>query len=78
MHELLTDAEMGEADRLAMADGGAGIDLMETAGRAVADAVAERHPPASRAAPVDVNPPETTTAWPRVYLWPSTRGSGKF
>ncbi len=32
---------------------------------------------ASRAAPVKDSPPETTTAWPRVYLWPSTRGSGK-
>jgi ADP-dependent NAD(P)H-hydrate dehydratase / NAD(P)H-hydrate epimerase len=48
MHELLTNAEMGEADRLAMAGGIAGIDLMETAGRAVADAVAERHPRGSR------------------------------
>ena len=44
MIELLTSAEMGEADRLAAADGIAGIDLMERAGRAVADAVAERHP----------------------------------
>jgi ADP-dependent NAD(P)H-hydrate dehydratase / NAD(P)H-hydrate epimerase len=48
MIELLTNAEMGEADRLATAGGIAGIDLMETAGRAVADAVAERHPLGSR------------------------------
>lgn len=38
MHELLTAAEMGEADRLTIAGGIAGIDLMENAGRAVADA----------------------------------------
>ncbi|HZL29537.1 MAG TPA: NAD(P)H-hydrate dehydratase [Pseudolabrys sp.] len=39
MHELLTTAEMGEADRLTIAAGTPGIDLMESAGRAVADAV---------------------------------------
>ena len=43
MIELLTNAEMAEADRLATAGGHAGIDLMERAGRAVADAVMTHH-----------------------------------
>jgi ADP-dependent NAD(P)H-hydrate dehydratase / NAD(P)H-hydrate epimerase len=45
--ELLTSVEMGEADRLAIAGGIAGIELMENAGRAVADNVASRHAPGS-------------------------------
>jgi ADP-dependent NAD(P)H-hydrate dehydratase / NAD(P)H-hydrate epimerase len=48
MLELLTNAEMAEADRRTIAAGTAGMALMENAGRAVADAVCRRHPPGSR------------------------------
>jgi hydroxyethylthiazole kinase-like uncharacterized protein yjeF len=48
MIELLTTSEMAEADRLTIAGGVPGIDLMENGGRAVADHVAARHPPGSR------------------------------
>jgi len=40
MLELLTTAEMSEADRLTIVGGTAGMTLMENAGRAVAEAVA--------------------------------------
>src|SRR5215470_15904564 len=52
MIELLTTAEMAQADGLAIAGGVAGIELMENAGRAVADSVAARHPPGTRVAVV--------------------------
>jgi ADP-dependent NAD(P)H-hydrate dehydratase / NAD(P)H-hydrate epimerase len=44
MIELLTSAEMGEADRLTIAAGTPSIELMENAGLAIADHVGERHP----------------------------------
>jgi hydroxyethylthiazole kinase-like uncharacterized protein yjeF len=48
MNELLTTAEMADADRLTISQGTAGLDLMENAGRAIADQVASRHPPGTR------------------------------
>src|SRR5215813_11516669 len=52
MLELLTTAEIAEADRRTIASGIAGIELMENAGRAVAEAVKARHPPGARVAVV--------------------------
>ncbi len=52
MFELLTNAEMSEADRRTIAGGVSGPTLMEAAGAAVARAVMARHPPGSRVAVV--------------------------
>jgi ADP-dependent NAD(P)H-hydrate dehydratase / NAD(P)H-hydrate epimerase len=52
MLELLTNAEMGEADRRTIAGGLSGPALMEAAGAAVARAVMARHPPGSMVAVV--------------------------
>src|SRR5579871_545827 len=52
MLELLTNAEMGEADRRTIASGTLGETLMENAGAGVANAVAARHPPGSKVAVV--------------------------
>jgi len=52
MIELLSNSEMTEADRLAIASGISGTALMANAGRAVADVVAARHPLGTRIAVV--------------------------
>jgi ADP-dependent NAD(P)H-hydrate dehydratase / NAD(P)H-hydrate epimerase len=52
MIELLTTAEMAQADRLTIAAGTTGIALMENAGKAVARAVMSRHPPGTSVAVV--------------------------
>ena len=46
--ELLTNAEMAQADRLAVTGGVSSADLMENAGRAVADRVAKNFPTGTR------------------------------
>ncbi|MEX0752594.1 MAG: NAD(P)H-hydrate dehydratase [Xanthobacteraceae bacterium] len=50
--ELLSNAEMAQADRLAVKGGVSSADLMESAGRAVADRVAKSHPKGTRVAVV--------------------------
>jgi len=50
--ELLTNAEMAEADRATIASGVPGQLLMENAGAAVARAVMASHPPGSKVAVV--------------------------
>src|SRR5256885_12852107 len=55
-NELLTAAEMGRADALAMAQGVPGLALMENAGRAVAEAAAALAPRAGAAIAVVCGP----------------------
>jgi hydroxyethylthiazole kinase-like uncharacterized protein yjeF len=50
--ELLTNAEMAQADRLAVTRGISSTDLMENAGRAVADHIGRNYPTGTRVAVV--------------------------
>src|SRR5271166_5597217 len=52
MMEILSNAEMAEADRLTIAGGVPGIALMDNAGRAVAELAARYKAPGSRVAVV--------------------------
>lgn len=52
VNELLSNDEMAHADRLTIASGVVGTQLMENAGRAVADVVAARYPLGTRIAVV--------------------------
>ena len=46
--DLLSNAEMDQADRLAVVSGVSGTDLMENAGRAVADHISRNYPTGTR------------------------------
>jgi len=73
MIELLTNAEMAQADRLTIAAGVPGIDLMENAGRAIADAVMARHPPGSL---ICVVAGPGNNGWRRIRRGPSAGRAG--
>jgi hydroxyethylthiazole kinase-like uncharacterized protein yjeF len=53
---LLSNAQMGQADRLTIASGVPGIDLMERAGAAVADAARQAMPPGGKSIAVLCGP----------------------
>ncbi len=79
--ELLSVAQMGEADALAIAGGIAGIDLMEAAGRAVADAARRANEAAGGGSIVVLCGPGNNAAMassPRAYLRIRARTSRSF